>query len=194
MSSSESNDEDESESESDYGSENGPEFSYYMCLICMGTARKPHVSFCGHVFCKSCICKWMRKKMNVGKPKCPYCQSRIGNSTIITLNQTDGVLYNSDGTLTNVPIAWHRDYCDKIATLIPPPGPSLIVGGTVKRPPELMPRHKPLDPQLLRGLGQEEEDQRSFYVSSMCQRFIILVLMISILFFSPVSDIRDLDN
>lgn len=190
MSASDSNDEDESES--DTGSENGPQFGYYMCMICMGTARNPRVSFCGHVFCNSCICKWMNRKMIKGKPKCPYCQSRIGDRTIITLNQTDSVLYNSDGTLTNVPIAEHRGYCDTIATLIPPPGPSLIVGGSVTRLPALMPRHKPLDPQLLQGLRQEEENQRSFFVGSMWQRFVILVLMISIFFFNPISKRREI--
>lgn len=192
MSSSESSDEDESdESESDHGSETGPEFSYYMCLVCMGTARKPRVSFCGHVFCKACISKWMKKQKN---PKCPYCQSRIGKRTIITVNQTDDLLYNSDGTLTNVPIAQHRDYCDLIETVIAPPEPCLIVGGTVQRPPELIPRHKPLDPQLLKGLRLEEEDPRIYFVASMWQRFIILLLMISIIYFSPIADTSDLDD
>lgn len=185
MSAGESNEEDESESESDQSSETGSQVTYYMCLVCMATARKPRVSFCGHVFCKSCIVKWMNRHV-LGDPKCPYCQSRIGKCTIIRVNQTDDVLYNRDGTLTNVPIADHRNYCNEIESLIPPPGPSFIMGGTVQRQPELMPRHKPLDPQLLKGRRTDEEDPRTFFMVSMWQRFIILVLMISILYFQPV--------
>lgn len=196
MSSGESNDEAESEKEAESEndqfnecSENGSQFSYYMCMVCMGTARMPRVSFCGHVFCHSCIQMWMELQVNLGDPKCPYCQSRIGDTTIITVNQTNGVLYNSDGTLTNVPVAEHRVYCDSFETLIPPLAPSFVVGGSLKYQPEMMPRNKPLDAQLLQGqYDQEEEEQALYVVSSMWQRFVILVLIIGILFFHTHTD------
>lgn len=195
MSSGESNDEAESEKEAerendqfDECSENASQLTYYMCMVCMGTARKPRVTFCGHLFCQSCIQMWMESQVNVADPKCPYCQSRIGDTTLITVNQTNGLLYNGDGTLTNYPIGEHRAYCESLEKLIPPPGPSFVLGGYLRYQHELMPRNKPLDPQLLQGQYNQKERERIYAVSSMWQRFVILMLIIGILFIYGYTD------
>lgn len=57
--------------------------SYYTCLVCMQTAESPRVSFCGHHFCSQCIYNWIRSQKY--QAKCPYCQSLIGENTLITI-------------------------------------------------------------------------------------------------------------
>ena len=38
------------------------------CNVCMGKPSKPMLTKCGHVFCKSCISTWLKRKET-----CPTC-------------------------------------------------------------------------------------------------------------------------
>ncbi|KQS39151.1 LOW QUALITY PROTEIN: uncharacterized protein Dere_GG26436 [Drosophila erecta] len=57
--------------------------TYYVCMVCMQTAESPRVSFCGHHFCAKCIRNWIETQEY--RAKCPYCQSLIGENTLITI-------------------------------------------------------------------------------------------------------------
>ncbi|XP_052836886.1 LOW QUALITY PROTEIN: uncharacterized protein LOC128252828 [Drosophila gunungcola] len=121
--------------------------SYYSCLVCMRTARSPRVGFCGHHFCGMCIRNWMLTQGS--RAKCPYCQARIGENTLITIRRS-----NSPDGRTCKSIDDHRrrlnmssGYVRELAIL---PAAGMFLRGHVEHPPEQLPRVKPLPPQMLR--------------------------------------------
>ena len=45
------------------------------CNICLDRARKPIVTLCGHLYCSSCIDKWLRVGNETReRPTCPVCK------------------------------------------------------------------------------------------------------------------------
>lgn len=55
----------------------------YECRICIEEAKEPVVTPCGHMFCWSCIDKWLNQ--NNSHQLCPSCKSGISRSTLIPL-------------------------------------------------------------------------------------------------------------
>ncbi|XP_041063358.1 RING finger protein 151 [Carcharodon carcharias] len=51
--------------------ENAPD-PEFICTICHGVLKNPVELGCQHVFCKSCIAKWLTEKQ-----ECPYCRKKV---------------------------------------------------------------------------------------------------------------------
>ncbi|KAM8705179.1 hypothetical protein ACLKA7_009608 [Drosophila subpalustris] len=131
--------------------------------------QDPVVALCGHMFCALCIGKWMRSQ-GAGV-KCPYCQSIIGDNTLITINATD-----VPGNSNCQSIAEHRLHLNSIESHVVPPEESMFVGGVLRRPPELMPRIKPLAPELL--VEHSNAPSRIYFFDSpILQRCFVLVIV-----------------
>ena len=56
------------------------------CPICLGNARLPVATKCGHIFCWECIKNWVNVK---GKYECPICKSGIKLNEVIKLYAGD---------------------------------------------------------------------------------------------------------
>lgn len=44
------------------------------CAICFSPCEKPCTLTCTHVFCRSCIMKWLESPVQLEKPTCPMCR------------------------------------------------------------------------------------------------------------------------
>ncbi|XP_016969811.1 uncharacterized protein LOC108037693 [Drosophila rhopaloa] len=172
-----SNQKDTSEESCDSGELLKDQHSFYTCLVCMRTARSPRVGFCGHHFCGKCIRNWIRTQGS--RAKCPYCQSRIGENTLITIRQTK----ITEPTKCCKSIEDHRrrllmssEYVRELAIL---PEAAMFLRGYIEYPPEPMPRIKPLPPQMLLQLSRRPM-RRTFMDHTLHQRamtFIILLFL-----------------
>ena len=60
--------------------------SYNECPICLGNARLPVATKCGHIFCWECIKSWVYKK---GMQECPSCKNGIKIDELIKLYTGD---------------------------------------------------------------------------------------------------------
>ncbi|XP_017110501.1 uncharacterized protein LOC108134624 [Drosophila elegans] len=147
--------------------------NYYSCLVCMRTARSPRVGFCGHHFCGMCIRNWMLTQGS--RAKCPYCQARIGENTLITIRRSI-----SPGGKTCMSIDDHRrrqhtskEYVRELAIL---PAAAMFLRGYVEYPTEQLPRVKPLPPQMLRQLSRRPF-RRTFMDHMLYQRAMTLLIM-----------------
>lgn len=54
------------------------------CNICLDYAQDPIVTLCGHLYCWSCIYKWINHK-NSGPQQCPVCKADLSQATIVPL-------------------------------------------------------------------------------------------------------------
>ncbi|XP_055802092.1 E3 ubiquitin-protein ligase RMA3-like isoform X2 [Solanum dulcamara] len=66
------------------------ETSCFDCNICLDSAHDPVVTLCGHLYCWSCIYKWLQVERSGGpgsveKSKCPVCKAHISNSSLVPL-------------------------------------------------------------------------------------------------------------
>ncbi|KAH7330845.1 hypothetical protein KP509_20G005100 [Ceratopteris richardii] len=53
--------------------------SSFECHICLEVARDPVLSICGHLFCRSCIKRWLRSRPNAYQRTCPVCKMNLGH-------------------------------------------------------------------------------------------------------------------
>ena len=58
--------------------------SLFECGVCMDTASDPVITFCGHLYCWSCIYRWMKVREDEGA-LCPICKLRISEERMIPL-------------------------------------------------------------------------------------------------------------
>ncbi|XP_030080773.1 E3 ubiquitin-protein ligase RNF170 [Drosophila hydei] len=174
MNTSATNSSDSSNSDSDTEEDDSFDNRYYTCLVCMRTARLPRVTFCGHVFCTDCIGKWITWQGSFAK--CPYCQSRVGSNTLITVSYGRNG-HHAYGRFTRCKsIAQHRHFAETIAMYAAVPETSMYLGAYIERPPELMPRIKPLPEQLLRDVSKCQI-RRTFVIAPIYQRLLIVVII-----------------
>ena len=59
------------------GSGNGGLFE---CNICFDTPQDPVVTRCGHLYCWSCLWRWMRQRS--GSSQCPVCKASVTRDTV----------------------------------------------------------------------------------------------------------------
>ncbi|XP_017084440.2 LOW QUALITY PROTEIN: uncharacterized protein LOC108116871 [Drosophila eugracilis] len=148
--------------------------SFYTCMVCMRSARKPRVSFCGHLFCTKCIRNWM--KMKGSRAKCPYCQSRVGENTLVTVRYGRAFF-----SRTCRPLRHHRrrlnnntNYIREWAIL---PEAAMFQRGYIDYSPEPMPRIRPLPPQMLYQLPCPPM-RRRYMPHTFHQRGITFIIMV----------------
>ena len=55
----------------------------FECNVCFETAREPVITQCGHLYCWSCLYRWMRLREE--SPQCPVCKSAISKTNIIPM-------------------------------------------------------------------------------------------------------------
>ncbi|KAG0447824.1 hypothetical protein HPP92_028141 [Vanilla planifolia] len=58
------------------------------CNICFDVAANPVVTLCGHLYCWSCIYRWLHPTVSTvgdGLRLCPVCKSSLSDSTLIPL-------------------------------------------------------------------------------------------------------------
>ncbi|XP_015010462.2 E3 ubiquitin-protein ligase RNF125 [Drosophila erecta] len=152
--------------------------TYYVCMVCMQTAESPRVSFCGHHFCAKCIRNWIETQEY--RAKCPYCQSLIGENTLITIRHAK-TLRNSGSCRS---FGEHRRRMrmssDCISELIILPDAGMFTRGHIKYPVDPMPRIKPLPPQMLQQWSRFPIE-RQFVSPSLHQRFITFAVFLFLL-------------
>ncbi|XP_041026075.1 E3 ubiquitin-protein ligase RMA1H1-like [Juglans microcarpa x Juglans regia] len=59
------------------------------CNICLDFAKEPVVTLCGHLYCWSCIYKWLHVQSATlapdEHPQCPVCKADISHTTMVPL-------------------------------------------------------------------------------------------------------------
>ncbi|XP_039490577.1 E3 ubiquitin-protein ligase RNF125 [Drosophila santomea] len=153
-------------------------YTYYVCLVCMQTAESPRVSFCGHHFCAKCICNWIKTREY--QAKCPYCQSLIGENTLITIRHTHQAnTMESSSSCRSLGeqrrlMGMRSDYISELIIL---PEAGMFTRGHIRYPVDPMPRIKPLPPQMLQQWSRLSIE-RKFVSPSLHQRFITFAIFL----------------
>ncbi|KAJ8764678.1 hypothetical protein K2173_007766 [Erythroxylum novogranatense] len=63
---------------------------WFDCNICLDSAHEPVVTFCGHLYCWSCIYKWLHvcsssQDADLQQPNCPVCKASISLKSVVPL-------------------------------------------------------------------------------------------------------------
>ncbi|XP_034137513.1 E3 ubiquitin-protein ligase TRIM21 [Drosophila guanche] len=150
---------------------------YYTCSMCMGTAVRPRVSFCGHLFCSECIEAWMKARGPF--VRCPFCTSHIADKTLITVQASSS---RSTPDRRCKSLQEHRqellqdaEYVARPAEL---PQASMFLNGRIELPLDALPRCKPLAQSLQRQVKPQRPVQRAFVDYSCHQRAMTLFIMV----------------
>ncbi|XP_022744031.1 uncharacterized protein LOC111294983 [Durio zibethinus] len=67
--------------------------SFFDCNICLDLAREPVVTCCGHLFCWSCLYRWLH--VHSDAKECPVCKGEVTDKTLTPIY--------GRGNITNVP-------------------------------------------------------------------------------------------
>ncbi|KAL0359415.1 UNVERIFIED_CONTAM: E3 ubiquitin ligase rnf-5 [Sesamum angustifolium] len=88
----------------DDGKNNGEESSFFDCNICLDLARDPVVTCCGHLFCWSCLYRWLHHHSDA--KECPVCKGEVTlkNVTPIYGRGNDMKEPNVDCNLMKIPV------------------------------------------------------------------------------------------
>lgn len=54
--------------------------SMFECNICFDAPRDPVVTRCGHLYCWTCLWRWMRQRAGVSQ--CPVCKAGVARDTV----------------------------------------------------------------------------------------------------------------
>lgn len=60
-----------------------PSDATFECNVCFETPRDPVVTPCGHLYCWSCLYRWMR--LHSDSPQCPVCKSAVDKRHVIPI-------------------------------------------------------------------------------------------------------------
>eukprot|EP01083_Nonionella_stella_P066600 175527_1 len=70
--------------------------SKWICKICLDRLKEPVVTQCGHLFCWSCLTRWLDRQLS-----CPMCQGGINKSMITPIYGHDDDHKDNDWTTNN---------------------------------------------------------------------------------------------
>ncbi|CAI8618213.1 unnamed protein product [Vicia faba] len=81
--------------------------SCFDCNICLDFAHEPVVTLCGHLFCWSCIYKWLYVQSASlapdEPPQCPVCKHEISHTKMVPLyGRGQTAIHRDDGIKTTV--------------------------------------------------------------------------------------------
>lgn len=60
------------------------EGGFYDCNICLGLAKDPVVTRCGHLFCWPCLYRWLHSGSS-GNKECPVCKGEVKDKKVIPI-------------------------------------------------------------------------------------------------------------
>lgn len=72
--------EEDSENKDEIEKGNGSDGSFFDCNICLDLARNPVVTCCGHLFCWSCLYRWLH--VHSDAKECPVCKGEVILKTV----------------------------------------------------------------------------------------------------------------
>lgn len=62
----------------------GSKGGFYDCNICLGLAKDPVVTRCGHLFCWPCLYRWLHSG-SYGNKECPVCKGEVKDKKVIPI-------------------------------------------------------------------------------------------------------------
>lgn len=65
------------------GKESGAAANTFECNVCFDIPRDPVVTPCGHLYCWSCLYRWMRQRQE--SPQCPVCKAGVDQKSVIPI-------------------------------------------------------------------------------------------------------------
>ncbi|XP_047336911.1 uncharacterized protein LOC124940436 [Impatiens glandulifera] len=74
------NEEEFSKKEDDHQKANRDEGSFFDCNICLDISKNPVVTCCGHLFCWTCLYRWLH--IHSDAKECPVCKGEVTTKTI----------------------------------------------------------------------------------------------------------------
>ncbi|MBA0642229.1 hypothetical protein Goklo_026657 [Gossypium klotzschianum] len=85
--------------------------SFFDCNICLGLAREPVVTCCGHLFCWSCLYRWLN--VHSKAKECPVCKGEVTVKSVIPIYGQGKITYESEEDsglkIPPRPTAWRVD-------------------------------------------------------------------------------------
>ncbi|CAJ1961672.1 unnamed protein product [Sphenostylis stenocarpa] len=124
------------------------------CNICFDFAHEPVVTLCGHLYCWSCIYKWLSVQSDslttYEHPQCPVCKAVISNSTMVPLYGRGHS--TAEGKTSS---------CDALIPPRPPASCAQVLLGTSSQRNQRLPYRNPYQRHYFSSRSYQEEDDSS---------------------------------
>ncbi|XVE96126.1 hypothetical protein REPUB_Repub02eG0194500 [Reevesia pubescens] len=68
--------------------------SFFDCNICLDLAREPVVTCCGHLFCWSCLYRWLH--VHSDAKECPICKGEVADKTLTPIYGRGNIIHEPE--------------------------------------------------------------------------------------------------